>query len=449
MAAKQFLTNFRPAMLVRLQMRLEDYSAARKDSDNTTSEDSPIAVRIRDLTSQENKLSNKLFGPLTAGLDSGRVSSAEYNKTEKQLGAVREELAKLKEAEPSARGTAEQAKNDPYSVTVLTCPMSLDVELNTYRSLDTLSVILPFMDAPLEAQIIRSCMIEAFIGAVAEEDFATPGRWRLPTDKSTIVFRGYVDDWATKHDESDSTVTISARSLECLLIDAKVDATSPLFKVQKSEKISAFVNRVIASVPATSSRNGDQLKAHFFRAEGEPYLDQAMLNRVLQTAKSRAAAANTDKNKAAIITDPNLGGTDPGAVQGTGDPRLPGKIAQEMTAWDLIIQACDLVGCVPSYDPSVTVFAEDDSPLQGDYIMIRPPQTIYERVDQGTQVVGGAEDKFSRLIPNQNSSNSPSQVRFMVWGNNIKTFTASRLQPRLFSRPEANNCPLPTQGQRV
>lgn len=413
---------YRPSCIVRLQIRLEDFT---KDNDEEpATEAEPFEQQLKLLRAAESKQVTRVSQFRASG------DTTQAQREQRKLGATRAEIAKLQSRAAPARGTAEQ-KGDIYSITLLTSPLSMSCELNTYRSLDTLAVTLPFRDAPLESQSIRSCLIEAYLGTVPPENFSTPERWRLPLDKSTIIFRGYVDLWDTKHDSDDAVVEVSARSLEALLMDAKVDPASSLFRIKGTEKISAYVNRVLASVPATAGRKGgDQLKAIFYRAnnEAEPELSQKSLLRTLQTAKSRAAAAGAGAGQVAIIADTDQGGTDTGSVRGVGEPRLP-PMMEEMRAWDLIIQACGMAGgLVPTYDPSAKIANQT-----GDFILIRPPQTIYETVDQGTKVQGGPPDDFNRLLPDPKTPTrlQRSEVRFMVWGSNIKSFNTSRKLGRI------------------
>lgn len=419
---------YRPACLVRLQIRLEDFLPTEA---NVQSEDKPFEPRLQTLIEQERQLEKKLF-------EGKLLPEPTYLVEEAKLRSVKKEIDALKARQPVAKAT-DESQGDIYSVSVLTSPLSADTELNTYRSLDTLGITIPFRDAPLESQLIRSCLIECFAGTVTASEFGSKV-WSLPLDKGTILFRGYVDNWKTNHDGEDAVVEISARSLECVLVDSKVDPRSPLYKIEgKSEKISAYVNRVMKSIPATSARAGaDQLRAVYYTGgdpniattETEPTLDQAVLNRLLQTAKSKAQAANTPPGDVTVLGDAEgANDTNLGQVLGTGQPRIPGQmIGTEMSAWDLIVQACGLAGgLVPTYDPSL-VLPLAGSVGRGDFILIKPPQTIYANVDQGLSVEGGVGDPFERTFSNlgKGGSAAKSQIRFMVWGRNIRSFSTER-----------------------
>lgn len=427
---------YRPAATVRLLIRLEDFEPPKTDPEIQT-EAGVFEQQVVNLKTIEADRLNK-FAQAAGALSNPSTRNGagrDLSNARRELNAVQRQIAQLQDRDPKARGIPSQA-GDLFSVEVETSPIDVSVELNTYRSADTCNVTIPFRDAPLESQLIRSCLIEVFLGTVKAEDFATPGRWKLPLDRSNIMFRGFVDEWKTSHKEDDAVVTIAARSLESILIDSKINPLNPVFRVRSGgEKISAYVTRILAEVPATSGRKGgDQLKAVYFDADDEPTIGAEAFSRVLQTVKSRVKAAGSN-----VVADVTTGGTDTGGVLGTGEPRMGPAVPEDMTAWDLIVQTCFFAGgCVPQYDPSSQTrdklkellgSAYTGDVEQGDFILIRPAHTIFSNVSQGISVQGGNTDGFDRRLPNPDSSGAQdvrSDIRFVVWGRNVKSFETNR-----------------------
>jgi hypothetical protein len=407
---------YRPAALLKFQIRLEDFTV-EADPAAVAQETKPYNVKLRDLISSESAQVRAL-GEMRANPN---ASPADVTKAQKKLDETRRGITTIKSKGPVSKATNETA-GDPYSIQVQVVPLQMSVELNTYRSVDTLSASFPFRLLPLESQNIRSCLVEGYLTDIPPEDFMSPARWAARVGKSTILFRGFVDEWSTSNSGDDATVSIKARSLESLLVDAKIDAKSEVFTVNgDGEKISDYISSVLAVVPATRARgqNGDQLKARIYGMDPgeEPVLSRKTLKAALQTAASKNQA-----NGGQVGAASSQGGTAPGDVAGSGNPRMTAA-HEEMTAWDFIIQACTSVGLVPIYDPS----APGDN---SDFILLQPPHTIYEKVQGGVEIQGGPADRFSRVIPDPNNTTgnvtAPSQIRFMVWGHNIKEFNTNR-----------------------
>lgn len=439
--------SYRPAAFLRLYIRLEDFTNAL--ADEAQSEANPYKQQIarakKDITllTEQQAQANGATPPDTA---TAAALGKEIKKQQRKVDALSK-----KSAAPAAQTPA---KGDVFSVNFVTVPLDLTVEMNSFRIADTMSATFPLIDAPLMSYLIRSALVEVFLGTVKEEDFAEPEKWRLSPSGANLIFRGYVDSWDTTHTGEDSTVSIQARSLEAVLIDAKINPMAPDYRIKgDGEKITTFINRILGKLPATSGGgiSGDQLKALWFHADpkAEPTLDRKGLARTLQSAKSQNKAAGAtdgqDPPVAADTTDPSV---PPGEVVGTGDVRMPpANPGQEMSVWDLITQACQIAGCLPTYDPSFKV-TEDGRPAgaadeilagldnkkilsSADFIILRPPQTIYEDVTSGLTIPGGALDGFNRTFSNSDGSDLRSNIRFLVWGHNIKEFKTGRKLGRI------------------
>lgn len=420
---------FRPACLIRLQTRLEDFSEA---GDDVPTEAEPFDQRVKELAQIETNLTGAL------GRARARGNQADSSDLIKRIAKTRVQLAALRASEPQARALQEEL-GDLFSTSSLIVPIEASVELNSWRIADKATVTIPFRDFPFDPQIVRSALLEVYMGTVPVESFATPDRWRLTLDRSNLMFRGYVDEPKFSHTAEDSTVTLEARSLEAILIDTKIHPLSHIYQTKgEGEPITQYINRILGSIPATAGRiSGDQLKSLMYRSQKEPVLSRKLLMRQLQTAKSRTEASGL---VAGAPQDP--GGTDPGQLEGEGQPRLTTEQPEDTSAWDLITKACILVGLVPTYDPALSPSPQTflvngtlkQSETVGDFLLLRPPQTLFDNVEGGITVDGGPQDGFSRDLPDPQSPVKflqPTQIRFLVWGKNIKEFNASRKLGRI------------------
>lgn len=420
---------YRPSVFMHLQIRLEDFS---KDQDPTLpSSDVPYPVKLRNQANRVAKTQAELTKTSTAP---GSVDKAAVSTLRKRLRTERAVLKQIQSQSPDAVAQQKGA-GDAFSIDLYLVPLDWSVDMNSFRIADTMQATFPFIDAPFLSQIIRAAVVEVWAGTVTPEDFAAPDRWRLRRNRSSILFRGWVDSWDTTHDDTDAKVQITCRSYESILMDAKINPRAPVYKIKGGkEKISAYLNRILSQFPATSGGSGEgQLRAAWYGADPktEPELSRNTLNRSLQTAASRNAAGSRDTQT--ITADvPDPGGTPPESSVGpttTGDSRMPpksmgGMQGSEMSVWDLFTQACQLAGCLPTYDPSLPPTAAVPNP--GNFILLRPPQTLFEDISEGYKIQGGASDGFERRFNLPTGKQITSQVRFLVWGHNIKTMKTSR-----------------------
>ena len=417
---------YRPAHLLRLKIRLEDFDESVDPEAEST--DKPFEQKLQRLNTKIASLQKK-----QSDLRANSPQSAELTKVSAEIRKNQRARKKLEGAE--AQGAAQTLeKGDVFSIDIVVVATSFGLELNSPRVADTLTATFPFRDAPLISDIIRSAQVDLLVGTIPEEDFADPARWRLSFQRGVLRFRGYVDTWETSHDDADATVSISARSLESILIDGKVHPLSKSFRIDgDGEKISAYVQRILDKFPPTSGKTGgDQLKAVWYgaTAESEPTLDRKSLIRSLQSAKSRNTAASgpiPPGTDAPAL--PPAEGDDPAAAVGPpGQPSSGQKTpSQEMAIWDLITQACNIAGCIPVYDPSLP---EIGTIRPADSILLRPANTLFEEVDGGLRIPDGPLDGFNRTMTFQGRP-IQSDLRFMVWGHNIKSMSTSRKLGRI------------------
>ncbi len=434
MADASTLRTYRPSAFLKLFVRLEDFTEAEDDS--AVSDDKPTPDLLKKAHDDEQAALDAMASDAAAAARSGWAPDPGLRA---QLDQARERIKTAGTAKPDASG-------DPYSVEFVCIPLTADVEQNSFRTADTLNATLLFKDAPLYSDIIRSAIVELWLGEIPAADFATPDRWHLPVTGNPaptpdpngdgyifhgppyIQFRGYVDDWETSHDDANATVAISARSMESVLIDAKINPHAREYRIKgDGEPITAYVNRILAQLPATAGKVGNAaIRCKMYRDDifKTPILKRDDLSRSLQSAKSQNQAAGTAAGQVGISGTGDIpAGTDPGQVAGTGEPMLPVKApGMEMSCWELITQACQIAGLLATYDPG----------LDTENIVLRPPQTLFEDSPSTLKLPSGSPDGFERTLTNPSSGQTvDSQIRLMVWGHNIKRLTTKRKLGRI------------------
>lgn len=417
-----------PVALLRLTIRLEDFS----------NEDGPRAVS--DGEAAPSRQQALLAGASRAQADV-EVRRALGDDVTEDAGAAAALLAAAQQA-PSSDESAppNNVPPDPLTFTIPMVPLDMRVELNSFRIADKLQASFAMADLPIAPEIIRSMLVEAFMGTARAEDFAVPDRWIPDLLGTPPMFRGYADT-ADMEAGDDFKVAIQARSLEAVLMDAKVNPRTkerhirrtdsyrdPLTgKVTRGEKITSFVKRFLSTIPEFAGAKGGSLGVRIFPnfdPAQEPILSAGLFLRSLQSAESRAAAGGGSVQAA----PQPVPGADPAAQVGEGTPLMPAATTGEMSPWDVIVRACELCGLLPTYDPSLII--QDDAGKMirsSDVILLIPPQTVKETPQGGLTIPGGPTDGFQRDIT-IGGAGAPlrTQVRFLVWGHNLKRMKLSR-----------------------
>lgn len=434
---------YRPAAIIRLQIRLEDF---------LNSTDPTVPGETGSLVDKLSTTKNQLKAAQKAKADAV-ANGGDVKATDLKVRNLQRNVNTLTKEQPQPSTYSRQAA-DIYSVEFVTVPLTAALELNSYRIPDTLEFTFAFKDVPLPDQIIRVCLVEFFSGEVAAEDFGTPQKWALPMTRKNLMFRGYADEWNVDNSDSDAKVSVKCRSIECVLYDAKINPLAKVYQVQDAkgarlteEPIDEYVNRILRQFPATSGgTGGDALRAVMYKAASAPKLSRAALIRTLQTAKSTNAAAGSAPGQPGVIpAAPPAGGTAAGQTAGNGTPQIPQPVPAEMTAWQLITQACQMVGMKIVYDPSidpqattglsaaVSFGAENFGtfPKAGDVLLIMPLAVIYDTQTGDIDVRGGAPDGFSRDFSLNGASPKSSTIRIFVWGRNVKTQKTRRKLGRI------------------
>lgn len=464
MATSKIVGPYKPAAIARFLIRLEDFLNAVDES--VPSESGQLTDHLPRVKSDLQKAQRDLATARKAAVGNGAMSG-DIPSAHQAVDRLKRKVVAMTEAGPKPAPYSRGA-GDIYSVELVSVPLTAGLELNSYRMPDTLEATFAFKDLPLPDQILRSVLIELFSGEVDANDFGTPQSWALPQQRSNLMFRGYVDEWSVDHSDTDSKVSIKARSLECILYDAKINPLARVYQVQDAkgkalveEPIDEYVNRILRQFPASSGANGgDALRAVMYKAAYAPKLSRSALIRTLQTAKSTNAANGALPGQPGPIQGAtDGGGTAPGHTPGVGTPQMPQAIPGEMSVWDLIVQACRLAGVKPVYDPSIdpqlqvgiaqalntplslvgagaaasaiAANAAQGLPQAGDCILLMPLAVITETKTGDVSINGGAPDQFSRDFVIHGAPPQTSDIRIFVWGRNVNTAKTRRKLGRI------------------
>ena len=221
---------YRPACLLRLHVRLEDFG----QTDDSGAQDGAAPY------SSDKKLQLDQAQVLDATLAQAYAAQSGYSKLT-TLGLLKTS-ASLRQNAAKSSGKSSAGDNGPsdeFSVDFVTSPMELTIEDKGFREADTLEASFPFTDMPLNPLIVREIRVEAWVGTVKSGDFATPENWCLapvPSKTSVLRFNGYVDLAEMEADESANTVHIKARSYIGTLIDGKINQHAKAYRIGAATK---------------------------------------------------------------------------------------------------------------------------------------------------------------------------------------------------------------------
>lgn len=441
-----------PIALLRLTVRLEDYS--NEDGKDAQSEAEPApnaAVDARNQAEQDRQDAAVLRALGERDIESeasARVAQAAVDGKQSGIDA----------APPN------DVPPDDLSFIVSVVPLEMSVELNSFRIADKLQATFSLMDLPLHPDIIRSLLVEGYMGTARAEDFATPERW-IPSLLGTMrpMFRGYADVADMEVSDADFTINIDARSLEARLMDSKINPLTKERRIRRTdsfvdakgntvtgEKVTSFLKRLVGTVPEfNGSLGGDRIGVRIFPnfdPAQEPILSASLFLRTIQTAQSRSQAGGQ------VQAAPPQGAEPPAVDPSVGTPVMPATPG-EMSVWDLFVRAAELCGLLPVYDPSILMQDSTGTLVRGaDNILLIPPQNLKETPSGGVTIPGGPIDGFERTFT-IGGAGAPirSQVRFMVWGHNIAKMKLSRKFGRIKAPMVRVVCHDPDQaaGHRV
>lgn len=438
---------FRPAAAIRLVVRLEDFS--NDDGDQAQPEGKPAktpgARAISNLKSlQALQAVRRASGEFDPNLDA-QVTIAQ----KKAARFVAGQTAGTQAAAPLGSGA------DDFSIELRVVPTDLVCSLNGFNQADKLEFEIPLANLPLPPDIVRSLFVELYMDEVGVNDFAHPTRWIPKLYQSAPMFRGYADEEEMDTDESRLSIHVTAQSLEQRLMVLKINPFTPARKIAKGgEPITAYIQRLISTIPEFNGTYGAAIGVRMFPnvdPSQVPVLDAKLFKKSLQSAQSRVQAGGQVQGAPPPGTDP---AQDPGggAPAGVGYAS-PAQQVCDLSVWDVITRAAWLAGVIPVYDPSITVVDTDGTvqPIGANNILLMPPQNIMETPQNGTTIPGGPPDGFEREITVGGTTKVFSQVRFFVWGSNIKSMKTARKYGRIKAprvRCVAHNPDAPA-GKRV
>ncbi len=415
---------YRPAVVCRLLVRLEDFSNA----------DGPIAQSETNPAGDLVTLATIAVSNAQADQAARRAAGEEDRDADIQAILAEKNVSRARTANAGGPSTGSAAPEgvlaDDFSFSKEIVPFEISVELNGFTQADKCDLSFSLTDLPLDPEIVRSVMIEVYWGTIPSQDFAQPDRWVPRLLDSPPMFRGYADKMESKGNEEDNLVTISADSLEKRLMDAKINPMTKARRIHRGgEKVTAYIRRLLSTVPEFNGTLGATMGVVMFPnvdPAKEPVLDSKLFNRSLQSAASRVAAGGGNV-QGAPPTEGMATGSDPAA----GAPAiLPGTPAApaEFSVWDLITRAANLAGVIPVYDPSVVATDENGRtiPLGQNNLLLMPPQTVKETPQDGVRIAGGPTDGFNRQFVLGGTTPIRSEVRFFVWGKNIRERSWSR-----------------------
>lgn len=136
-------------------------------------------------------------------------------------------------------------------------PISVSVNINSYRHADTASVSVRFEDVPFDPRLIRSVRVRIIIKdlktltSISEESLS---------DDEDILFIGFADQHSIVLDSADRTVTLECRDYTSLFIDTRYDdANLPdatgkrTLKISKNQSIVKILEDIISNVPGAGA----------------------------------------------------------------------------------------------------------------------------------------------------------------------------------------------------
>ncbi|MFA6168602.1 MAG: hypothetical protein WC700_18395, partial [Gemmatimonadaceae bacterium] len=229
----------------------------------------------------------------------------------------------------------------PNSANFSVIPMTAEVECNSVRTGDKVTISFDFMRCPVDARTVRSCLVEVYLGTVSTSNFSrgmqgwkavTAGR-SLPSlvmhdDPAAkwLRFLGYADTWKSKFGKNGNIVTVQARDLTSLYIDTDI-TSDELRSVRLGAPVSQVLQQIVSLRRATL---------------GTPIV----------------VATGYDLTVKKLETLPRDQRGASGQQQNTSGQ------AEQIKMWDAIVDLCGQSALVPYIDRG--------------QLIVRPPNTLFE-----------------------------------------------------------------------
>lgn len=413
---------YRPGVIARLTIRLEDWS--NDDGAQAQAEGAPAKTAAARAIATAADLE---------GQQNVRRASGDFNPAaDAQVTMAQKRAARAKAGKTTGTGAAAPltAPPDDHTIQLGVVPLEITVEHNGFRTADKVSMELSLGDLPLPPELIRSMLVEVFVGTVPTDDFGDPLKWVPNILSNPPDFRGYAEQESIEADYQTLKVSVEALSLEQRLMTLKINPFTKDRAIAKGgEPVTDYVRRLIGTIPEFNGSLGDAIGVRVFpnvAPDQVPRLDSALFKRSLQSAASRAQAGGQVQPGPAPAVDPSQ---DPsvGQPMGVGFP-TPSPAVADVSVWDVVTRAAELSGLIPVYDPSIVArdLGGNVIMLGANNILLVPPQTIKETPQDGVTIPGGPIDGFARDLTIGGTSTVHTQVRFLVWGSNIKSYKMTR-----------------------
>lgn len=418
---------YRPAVAIRLLVRLEDFS--NDDGAQAQPEGAPAKTPGDRAISSLRQLQS---------LQAVRRASGEFDpQLDAQVEIARKNTARARTGKTAATQAAVPANAgaDDHSIELRVIPMEMNLQLNGFNQADKVDFEIPLANLPVPPDIVRSLFVEVYMDEIGVNDFGDPTRWIPKLYQSAPMFRGYAEEEEMDTDEARLAIHVTAQSLEQRLMTFKINPFTKARQIARGgEPVTRYIQRLISTIPEFNGTYGDPIGVRMFpnvAPDKVPFLDAKLFKRSLQSASSRAQAGGQVQTAPPPGTDPAM---DPanGTPAGVGFAS-PAPQVCEVSVWDIITRAAWLSGLMPIYDPSIVSTEPDGTtqPIGANNILLIPPQNLMETPQDGIRVPGGPIDGFERTITVGGTTRVFSQVRFFVWGSNIKRMRTARKYGRV------------------
>ena len=287
-------------------------------------------------------------------------------------------------------------------------PLSLSVELSSYRKGGKYSFKIPFRDFPIDPRLIKAGSARIFADTVSASAFAAGMAQSLPRSSSArmyfqrsslltpsdsnLLISGPLDPPKLSLSGDDAMLEFEGRDNVATLSDAPIDP-AVLSKVDVSKPIDNVVTQILSLHPLVTQRKIDPFVVTIQPSDWPNGVIRSPgtadgLTRVRKKASGEGAQVH------------------PGA-----DP------TSSISFWDLIVQYCQLVAAVPWFQP-------DGS------LLIRPALSLYDwqwaEQNYDPRVQSPFAGNVPRTIKMATGGAAEINYRRMVFGRNIEELTFER-----------------------
>ncbi len=285
---------------------------------------------------------------------------------------------------------------DGLSHSLAIVPTAANFELPTFRQAPKFSVTFAYRDFPVDPRAIRAISVEMYLGTVSGDNFARGmlgqsdgGRLasQLTLDLNNLMLVGVADTMVAHHSEKGSSIVLTGRGLQGMLLDAKCHADQ-LAALNLKQNIKAVIEQLLG-MDAQSKKIPVRI------ADGSNGTINEWPNGVPSPADQ------------SLVSRVNKG-------QGGDSAKLPMKgNANEVAIWDIISNLCSYVGAVPYFIAN--------------NLWIRPTRGIFEQKAAGQSDANPTPFANGKPRIIQTTAGDLSVAyRKMIFGKNILNYKIER-----------------------